>query len=169
MNITDKDIFESAVVIVKTLIERRCLDQDTACDYFQEYCDNLSKYANDVAEEQKPLIPAVPINKSITPDFIICLEDGKKYKSLKRHIKTHYDLTPEEYREKWSLPHDYPMVSPNYAKARSKLAKKMGLGVRGEGGVLATAKKSKANGKQRMNGSSTRMVGAERGTNPAPS
>lgn len=72
--------------------------------------------------------PAVSVKKSITPDYIICLEDGKKFKSLKRHIRTHYNLSPEDYREKWGLAHDYPMVAPNYAKARSKLAKKIGLG-----------------------------------------
>jgi predicted transcriptional regulator len=74
------------------------------------------------------LKPAVAIRKSITPDYIICLEDGKKFKSLKRHLRTHYDLSPEQYREKWSLPVDYPMVAPNYAEARSSLAKKIGLG-----------------------------------------
>ncbi|MEO1143203.1 MAG: MucR family transcriptional regulator, partial [Pseudomonadota bacterium] len=72
--------------------------------------------------------PAVPIKKSMTDDYIICLEDGKQFKSLKRHLRSHYDLSPEEYREKWGLPHDYPMVAPNYAKARSKLARDMGLG-----------------------------------------
>jgi predicted transcriptional regulator len=72
--------------------------------------------------------PAVPIRKSITPDYLICLEDGKKFKSLKRHLRSHYNLSPEEYRDKWGLPRDYPMVAPNYAQARSKLAKKMGLG-----------------------------------------
>ncbi|ALA18285.1 MULTISPECIES: MucR family transcriptional regulator [Chelatococcus] len=72
--------------------------------------------------------PAVPIKKSVTPDFIICLEDGKKFKSLKRHLRTQYNMTPEQYREKWGLPADYPMVAPNYAKARSQLAKEMGLG-----------------------------------------
>jgi len=72
--------------------------------------------------------PAVAIKKSVTPDYIICLEDGKKFKSLKRHLRTRYGMTPEEYRTKWSLPHDYPMVAPNYAKERSNLAKRMGLG-----------------------------------------
>jgi len=76
----------------------------------------------------EPLKPAVPVKKSVTPDYIICLEDGKKFKSLKRHLSTHYSLSPEEYREKWGLPADYPMVAPNYAAARSDLAKKMGLG-----------------------------------------
>ncbi len=72
--------------------------------------------------------PAVPIKKSITPDFIICLEDGKKLKMLKRHLKTAYDMSPDDYRERWGLPSDYPMVAPNYAKQRSKLAKAIGLG-----------------------------------------
>lgn len=72
--------------------------------------------------------PAVPVPRSITPDYIICLEDGRKLKMLKRHLRTAYDLTPAQYREKWSLPPDYPMVAPNYAKARSSLARKIGLG-----------------------------------------
>ena len=72
--------------------------------------------------------PAIPVKKSVTPDYIVCLEDGKKFKSLKRHLRTQYNITPEQYREKWGLPADYPMVAPNYAKARSKLAKEMGLG-----------------------------------------
>jgi predicted transcriptional regulator len=72
--------------------------------------------------------PAVSVKKSVTADYIICLEDGKKFKSLKRHLRTRYAMTPEEYRTKWSLPHDYPMVAPNYAKERSNLAKRMGLG-----------------------------------------
>ncbi|MGK2740272.1 MucR family transcriptional regulator [Tepidicaulis sp. LMO-SS28] len=78
-------------------------------------------------------LPACPVEESVTPDFIVCLEDGKKFKSLKRHIRTHYNLSPEEYRVKWGLPADYPMVAPNYAKARSKLAKRMGLGQKSSG------------------------------------
>lgn len=85
-----------------------------------------------IAPEREELKPKVPVKKSVNPDFIICLEDGKKFKSLKRHLRTHYNLSPEEYRERWGLPHDYPMVAPNYAKARSDLAKKMGLGTRRE-------------------------------------
>ena len=72
--------------------------------------------------------PAIAVKKSVTNDYIICLEDGKKFKSLKRHLRTQYNMTPEQYREKWALPPDYPMVAPNYAAARSNLAKKMGLG-----------------------------------------
>ncbi len=81
-----------------------------------------------VEAEPEPLKPAVNPKKSVFPDYIVCLEDGKKFKSLKRHLRTHYDLSPEDYREKWGLPADYPMVAPNYAAARSALAKKMGLG-----------------------------------------
>jgi predicted transcriptional regulator len=76
----------------------------------------------------EPIKPAIAVKKSITPDYIICLEDGKKFKSLKRHLRTQYNMTPEHYREKWGLPPDYPMVAPNYAEARSQLAKQMGLG-----------------------------------------
>ena len=74
--------------------------------------------------------PAISVKKSVSPDFIICLEDGKKLKMLKRHLKTAYNMTPEEYRERWNLPRDYPMVAPNYAKHRSSLAKKIGLGTK---------------------------------------
>lgn len=77
---------------------------------------------------KEDLIPAVPIKNSVTPAYIVCLEDGKKFKSLKRHLRTHHDLSPDQYREKWRLPYDYPMVAPNYADKRSDLAKKMGLG-----------------------------------------
>ena len=80
-------------------------------------------------QAEKPK-PPVPIRKSVQNDYIICLEDGQKFKSLKRHLMTHYGMTPEEYREKWDLPADYPMVAPSYAEARSRLAKEMGLGQR---------------------------------------
>jgi predicted transcriptional regulator len=76
----------------------------------------------------EPAKPAVSLKKSIAPDYLVCLEDGKRFKSLKRHLRTQYSMTPEQYREKWGLPADYPMVAPNYAVARSQLAKKMGLG-----------------------------------------
>ena len=78
--------------------------------------------------------PAVPVRRSVTPEYLVCLEDGKKLKMLKRHLRTTYDMSPEEYRQKWGLPADYPMVAPNYAKQRSEFAKKIGLGRRGRGG-----------------------------------
>lgn len=93
--------------------------------------------------------PAVPINKSITPDYVICLEDGKKLKMLKRYLRTHYDLSPEEYRRKWGLPADYPMVAPNYAKRRSQFAKEIGLGTAATTRKRGTAKKKKATRKKR--------------------
>ncbi|MEM6626548.1 MAG: MucR family transcriptional regulator [Pseudomonadota bacterium] len=80
------------------------------------------------AEPKEDLKPAVPVRRSVTDDYIICLEDGKKFKSLKRHLRTRYDMSPDDYRDKWGLPADYPMVAPNYAKQRSELAKRMGLG-----------------------------------------
>lgn len=84
--------------------------------------------SNEVPAPVEDLKPAVPVRKSVAADYIICLEDGKKFKSLKRHLRTHYNLSPEEYREKWGLPADYPMVAPNYSATRSKLAKDNGLG-----------------------------------------
>ncbi|MDR6755980.1 putative transcriptional regulator [Mycoplana sp. BE70] len=94
--------------------------------------NNTSRPAAVVEEPvqaEKPK-PPVPIRKSVQNDYIICLEDGQKFKSLKRHLMTHYGMTPEQYREKWDLPPDYPMVAPSYAEARSRLAKEMGLGQR---------------------------------------
>lgn len=76
----------------------------------------------------EPQKPAVPIRKSVTPEYIVCLEDGRQFKSLKRHLRAQYGMSPEQYRDKWGLPADYPMVAPNYAAARSQLARKMGLG-----------------------------------------
>ena len=83
--------------------------------------------------------PAVAVKKSVTPDYIVCLEDGKKFKSLKRHLRTQYSMTPEQYREKWGLPADYPMVAPNYANTRSELARSMGLGQQRKNAVAKAA------------------------------
>ena len=96
------------------------------------------------APAPEPQKPAVPIKKSITPDFLISLEDGKKYKSLKRHLRTQYNMSPEDYRAKWGLPKDYPMVAPNYAASRSALAKSMGLGRGGAAKAATPAPKAKA-------------------------
>jgi len=107
----------------------------------QEVFRTLSGVGSSPAPEPERPQPAVPIKKSITPGYLICLEDGKKLKMLKRHLKTSYNMTPEQYRERWGLPADYPMVAPDYAKHRSSLAKKIGLGTtprarggRGKGG-----------------------------------
>lgn len=89
----------------------------------------LVRVSNSSAEPApEPAKPAVSVKKSMTSDYLVCLEDGKRFKSLKRHLRTQYNMSPEQYREKWNLPADYPMVAPNYAVARSQLAKKMGLG-----------------------------------------
>ncbi|WP_319529390.1 MucR family transcriptional regulator [uncultured Cohaesibacter sp.] len=94
-------------------------------DIYKALEETKKPVTEEITEAPKP---AISVKKSITPDYIVCLEDGKKFKSLKRHLRTHYNLSPEEYREKWNLPADYPMVAPSYAEARSNLAKKMGLG-----------------------------------------
>ena len=92
----------------------------------------LSQVASGSTQQpaEEPKAPAVPIKKSVQPDYIVCLDDGKRFKSLKRHLRTTYNMTPDQYRAKWGLAHDYPMVAPNYAAARSELAKQMGLGAR---------------------------------------
>ena len=97
------------------------------------------------APEPEPEVkePAVPIRKSIAPDYLICLEDGRKFKSLKRHLRTKYNMSPEDYRAKWGLAKDYPMVAPNYAKARSELAKQMGLGQGGRKPARTTTRAKK--------------------------
>ncbi len=96
--------------------------------------DTLSAVGSGAGRESERPTPAVPIKKSVTPDFIVCLEDGKKLKMLKRHLKTAYNMSPEEYRARWGLSADYPMVAPNYAKQRSRLAKQIGLGTRSRRG-----------------------------------
>lgn len=95
----------------------------------QQVFQTLSAIGNGEQHQPRPE-PAVPIKKSVLPDYIVCLEDGKKLKMLKRHLKTAYNMTPEKYRERWGLPSDYPMVAPNYAKQRSQLARELGLGTK---------------------------------------
>ncbi len=89
---------------------------------------SLQKLSGTIIPDALPPTPAVPVKKSVTPDYIISLEDGRKFKSLKRHLASHHKMTPEQYRAKWGLPSDYPMVAPNYAATRSELARSMGLG-----------------------------------------
>ena len=96
--------------------------------------DTLVNVGAGTQRELERPTPAVPVRRSVTPDHIVCLEDGKKLKMLKRHLKTAYNMSPEDYRDRWGLPADYPMVAPNYAKQRSKLAKEIGLGTRARRG-----------------------------------
>ena len=117
--------------IVSAHLSNNPVHADEIPSLIQKVYKTLANVGSDVAAFSERPQPAVPIKRSITPDYIICLEDGKKLKMLKRHLKTSYNMTPEEYRERWGLPADYPMVAPNYATQRSKLAKDIGLGTRG--------------------------------------
>ena len=123
------ELLEFTAEIVAAHVGNNKLDQNELPSLIQDVYKTLSEL-NDVTVAQARPTPAVAIKKSISPDYIVCLEDGKKLKMLKRHLKTVYNLTPEEYRDRWDLPGDYPMVAPNYTKHRSSLAKKIGLGTR---------------------------------------
>jgi predicted transcriptional regulator len=123
------DLIDLAADIVSAYVSNNTVAASDLPGLIADVHRALSNTHSGVQEpEPEPLKPAVNPKKSVFPDYIVCLEDGKKFKSLKRHLRTHYDLSPEEYREKWGLSADYPMVAPNYAAARSALAKKMGLG-----------------------------------------
>lgn len=123
------DLIDLTADIVSAYVSNHSVSTQELPSLIAEVHQALSRTHSGMSEpEPEPLKPAVNPKKSVFPDYIICLEDGKKFKSLKRHLRTHYDLSPEEYREKWGLAPDYPMVAPNYAAARSALAKKMGLG-----------------------------------------
>ncbi|WP_018698560.1 MucR family transcriptional regulator [Amorphus coralli] len=125
----DPNLIDLTADIVSAYVSNNTVSAQDLPTLIHEVYGALLKTSGEAAEpEPEPLKPAVPIKKSVTPDYIICLEDGKKFKSLKRHLRTHYNLSPEDYREKWGLAADYPMVAPNYAAARSELAKRMGLG-----------------------------------------
>jgi len=123
------ELLEMTADIVSAYVGNNSVSADALPSLIANIHAALSGVSNGPVEaEPEPKEPAVPIRKSIAPDFLICLEDGRKFKSLKRHLRTKYDMSPEDYRAKWGLPKDYPMVAPNYAKARSELAKSMGLG-----------------------------------------
>jgi predicted transcriptional regulator len=124
------NFIELAADIVSAYVANNSVPAGELPQLINEVYTALTKVGTGVVIEAKaePQKPAVSVRKSIADDFLICLEDGKKFKSLKRHLRSQYNLSPEQYREKWGLPTDYPMVAPNYAKARSQLAKKMGLG-----------------------------------------
>ncbi len=125
------DLVEFTTTIVSAYVTNNSVVASDLPNLINDVHDALTKASGQLSQPpREELKPVVPIKKSVTNDYIICLEDGKKFKSLKRHLRTHYDMSPEEYREKWGLPADYPMVAPNYANARSELAKKMGLGQR---------------------------------------
>jgi predicted transcriptional regulator len=123
------EIIEMAAEIVASYVENNTISTSDLPALIQSVHRALSSIsAGGEAVEAPPKEPAVPVRRSITPDYLVCLEDGRKFKSLKRHLRTKYNMSPEDYRAKWGLAKDYPMVAPNYAKARSDLAKQMGLG-----------------------------------------
>lgn len=125
----DSNILELTAEIVSAHVSNNSVPLSELPGLIQEVFRTLSSVGRGAAPADKPQ-PAVPVKKSVHPDYLICLEDGKKLKMLKRHLKTAYNMTPEQYRERWGLPPDYPMVAPNYAKHRSTLAKKIGLGTK---------------------------------------
>lgn len=124
---TDYALIDRAADIVAAYVGHNTVAHTEIAELINTVHGALSALGNSVQSEE-PLKPAVPIRKSVTPAYIVCLEDGKKFRSLKRHLRAQFDLSPEEYREKWGLPHDYPMVAPEYAAERSRLAKELGLG-----------------------------------------
>ena len=134
----NSDVLGLTAQIVSAHVSNNSVAPDALPGLIQEVYRSLAGVGKDPVQPDKPQ-PAVPVKKSVFPDHIVCLEDGKKLKMLKRHLKTSYNMTPEQYREKWQLPPDYPMVAPNYAKHRSSLAKKIGLGTKPRGAGRARA------------------------------
>ena len=128
------DLLSLTTNIVAAHVSRNSVALGDLPQLIKDVYETLSNAGGAVEREAERPAPAVPIRKSIMQDHIVCLEDGKKLKMLKRHLKTAYNMTPEEYRERWGLGPDYPMVAPSYAKQRSKLAKEIGLGTRARGG-----------------------------------
>ncbi|KJS24433.1 MAG: hypothetical protein VR75_15080 [Hyphomonadaceae bacterium BRH_c29] len=123
----EQSVITCAAQIVASYVGNNTVASDELPDLIRLVHGALSGLGERVARLDEPK-PAVPVTKSVSDTFLVCLEDGKKFKSLKRHLRTSYDMSPEEYREKWGLPADYPMVAPGYSRQRSQLAKKMGLG-----------------------------------------
>jgi predicted transcriptional regulator len=161
MESAELDLTSLTADIVSAYVAHNAIGSDKLPDLIDSVYGALSRASlRSVEPEIVELKPAVAIKKSVTPEYLICLEDGKKFKSLKRHLKAHYNLSPEEYREKWGLPRDYPMVAPSYASTRSDLAKNMGLGRRVGAAVQAEAplsvkpveKPAKGRGKQTRKG-----------------
>jgi len=133
-SLSENDLLSLTSEIVSAHVSNNSVAMSDLPQLIEQVYRTLANVGTEPANAPERPQPAVPIKKSVTPDYIVCLEDGKKLKMLKRHLKTAYDMTPEEYRERWSLPPDYPMVAPNYAKQRSKLAKEIGLGTRARRG-----------------------------------
>ena len=127
--IDNAEIMELTAEIIASYVSNNVVASADLPGVIQDVYKTMVTLGTQSAQPERPK-PAVSVKKSITPDYIVCLEDGKKLKMLKRHLKTSYNMSPEEYRERWGLSADYPMVAPNYAKHRSSLAKKIGLGTK---------------------------------------
>lgn len=127
------DLLGLTAEIVSAHVSNNSVALSDLPNLIQEVYRTLSSMGQPVAAAPERPQPAVPVKKSVTPEYLICLEDGKKLKMLKRHLKTSFNLTPDQYRERWGLPADYPMVAPNYTKHRSSLAKRIGLGTKPRG------------------------------------
>ncbi|MBY0611355.1 MAG: MucR family transcriptional regulator [Beijerinckiaceae bacterium] len=127
---SSSEFIELAADIVSAYVSNNSVPSSDLPHLISDVHNALMRVGAGVAPElpSEPQKPAISVKKSVTPDYIICLEDGKRFKSLKRHLRTQYNISPDQYREKWGLPPEYPMVAPNYAEARSRLAKEMGLG-----------------------------------------
>jgi len=128
---------ELTVSIVSAYVSKNSIPMSNLPDLVNSVHETLAKLSGAPGASSAPLVPAVPIKKSITPEYLVSLEDGRKLKSLKRHLSTRYGMTPEQYRAKWGLAADYPMVAPNYAQTRSNLARTMGLGRKASEPVVA--------------------------------
>ena len=131
-SVQSPDVLGLTAEIVSAHVSNNAVVAEALPVLIQDVYRMLSGVGREPVQPDKPQ-PAVPVKKSVFPDYIVCLEDGKKLKMLKRHIKTAYNMTPEQYRERWGLSSDYPMVAPNYARHRSTLAKKIGLGTKPRG------------------------------------
>jgi predicted transcriptional regulator len=132
-DLPESDLLRMTAEIVSAYVSKNTLASQHIPEVINTVFTSLSGLVSGPRETQaEPLKPAVPVRKSVTPEYIICLEDGKKLKMLKRHLRSTYNMSPDEYRLRWGLPADYPMVAPNYAAQRSEFAKKIGLG-RGAG------------------------------------
>jgi predicted transcriptional regulator len=140
-------LLDSVTSIIATYVANNTVPKENLALLISDVFRSMSQVGQKTAPVEE-LKPAVSIKRSVQPDHIVCLEDGKTFKSLKRHLMSHYNMTPKEYREKWGLPHDYPMVAPNYAQARSELAKRSGLGQRKAPVEIAPEPKAARSGKK---------------------
>lgn len=133
-NIDNQEIMHMTTEIVASFLSHNSVPAENVPDMIKAVHSTMKEISGEVPKPEPKAKPAVPISKSIGDDYIVCLEDGKRLKMLKRYLRSQYDMSPDDYRRKWGLPSDYPMVAPNYSKRRSEFAKEIGLGRGGRGG-----------------------------------